>query len=61
MGESVVRMTHNTMCQMKRHKWGSCNSNNIQYNGQMKWDKWGSCNSNDTQHNGQMKKDKWGS
>ena len=39
-------------------KWGSCNSNDTQYNGQMKKDKWGSCNSNDTQYNGQMKRDK---
>ena len=38
---------------MKRDKWGSCNSNDTQYNGQMKKDKWGSCNSNDTQYNGQ--------
>ena len=41
--------------QMKKDKWGSCNSNDTiqwpihdtQYNGQMKKDKWGSCNSND--------------
>ena len=52
-------MTHNAMAngQMKIEKgqmgkldkWGSCNSNDTQYNGEMKRHKWGSCNLNDTQ------------
>jgi hypothetical protein len=40
---------------MKGHKWGICDENDTQYNGQMKKNKWGSCNANDTQYNGQMK------
>ena len=43
---------------MKKDKWGSCSSNDTQYNGQMKRDKCGSCISNNIQYNGQMKRDK---